>query len=35
VAGFARVPVQDAVRALTLPVLAGLAISTFFAMFLF
>ncbi|NKE68385.1 hypothetical protein RAMLITH_21440 [Ramlibacter sp. RBP-2] len=35
VAGFARVPVQDAVRALTLPVLAGLAISTFLAVVLF
>ncbi len=35
VAGFARVPVQDAVRALALPVLAGLAISTFFAVVLF
>ncbi|HEY0885702.1 MAG TPA: hypothetical protein VGE20_10495 [Ramlibacter sp.] len=35
VAGFARVPVQDAVRALTIPVLAGLAISTFFAIVLF
>lgn len=35
VAGFARVPVQDAVRALTIPVLAGLAISTFFAVVLF
>jgi len=35
VAGFARVPVQDTVRALALPVLAGLAISTFFAVVLF
>jgi hypothetical protein len=35
VAGFARVPVQDAVRALMIPVLAGLAISTFMAVILF
>ena len=35
VAGFARVPVQEAVRALAIPVLAGLAISTFFAVVLF
>jgi hypothetical protein len=35
VAGFARVPVQEAVRALAIPVLAGLAISTFMAVILF
>ena len=35
VAGFARVPVQDAVRALAVPVLAGLAVSTFLAVILF
>lgn len=35
VAGFARVPVQEAVRALAIPVLAGLAISTFMAVVLF
>ena len=34
VAGFARVPVLDAVRALLLPVLAGLFVSTICAMFL-
>ena len=35
VAGFARVPVQETVRVLMIPVLAGLAISTFLAVFLF
>jgi hypothetical protein len=35
VAGFARVPVQDAVRALAIPVVAGLLISTFMAVILF
>jgi hypothetical protein len=35
VAGFARVPVQETVRVLLIPVLAGLAISTFFAVVLF
>lgn len=35
VAGFARVPVQDTVRALLIPVLAGLALSTFMAVILF
>lgn len=35
VAGFARVPVQEAVRALAIPVLAGLVISTFMAVILF
>jgi hypothetical protein len=35
VAGFARVPVQDAVRALAIPVVAGLLISTFMAVVLF
>jgi hypothetical protein len=34
VAGFARVPVLDAVRALLLPVLAGLFVSTICAMLL-
>ncbi len=34
VAGFARVPVLDAVRALLVPVLIGLCVSTVFAMFL-
>lgn len=34
VAGFARVPVLDAVRALTLPVLSGLALSTVAAVLL-
>lgn len=35
VAGFTRVPVQDCVRALTLPVLTGLAISTIVAVVIF
>ena len=35
VAGFARVPVQDAVRELAIPVLAGLAISTAIAVIVF
>jgi hypothetical protein len=35
VAGFCRVPVQEAVRALAIPVLVGLAISTFMAVILF
>jgi hypothetical protein len=35
VAGFCRVPVQETVRVLAIPVLAGLAISTFFAVILF
>jgi hypothetical protein len=35
VAGFARVPVQETVRVLAIPVLAGLAISTFMAVILF
>jgi hypothetical protein len=35
VAGFARVPVLDTVRLLTLPVLTGLAVATTFAVFFF
>ncbi len=35
VAGFARVPVQETVRALVIPVVAGLAVSTFMAIVLF
>lgn len=35
VAGFARVPVQDAVRVLAIPVLVGLATSTLFAVVVF
>lgn len=35
VAGFARVPVQDAVRVLAIPVLVGLAASTLFAVVVF
>jgi len=35
VAGFARVPVQETVRALAIPVVAGLVLSTFLAVILF
>jgi len=35
VAGFARVPVLDAVRVLTVPVLTGLAAATIFAVTFF
>jgi hypothetical protein len=35
IAGFARVPVQEAVRVMLLPVLAGLAVSTLFAVVVF
>jgi hypothetical protein len=35
VAGFARVPVQETVRVLVIPVLAGLALSTFLAVLMF